>query len=406
MGVSASVYQVSAPMAFVWDDELRHYDFGPGHPLSPIRTVLTYKLIESLKILEQPHCRVIGNIEVASEEDLRRVHSEPYIESVKLASQGTGYRDLARGLGTDDVPVFAGMHTAAARVCGATLAAAQAIHDGSAVHAVNICGGLHHAMPASASGFCVYNDVGVSIAWLLAQGVERIGYVDVDVHHGDGVQEIFYNDPRVMTISIHESGKTLFPGTGRATDIGGPDARGTAVNIAIPAGTTDDGWLRAFDAIVPKVLRAFRPQVLVTQQGCDSHRDDPLAHLRLTIEGQRESYVRLHELAHELCGGRWLATGGGGYDWVDVVPLAWAHLTAIAAESPIPASSPVPNDWRTLVKAALGQDAPEVMGNGTILRPRSWGEGYDPLDSLDKAVLRTEDAVYPALGLVSDPYAF
>lgn len=393
-------------MAFVWDDELRHYDFGPGHPLSPIRTVLAYKLIESLKILQQPHCRTIGDIQLATEDDLLRVHDPTFIESVKLASEGTGYRDLARGLGTDDVPVFEGMHVASARVAGATLAAARSIHDGSAKHAVNIAGGLHHSMPANASGFCVYNDVAVAIAWLLEQGVERIGYVDVDVHHGDGVQEIFYNDPRVMTVSLHESGKTLFPGTGRHTEIGGPNARGTTVNIAMPAGTNDDGWLRAFDAIVPKVLGAFRPQILVTQQGCDSHRDDPLAHLRLTIEGQRASYLRLHDLAHELCDGRWLATGGGGYDWVDVVPLAWAHLTAIAAGQPIPTEAPVPSDWRTLVKVALGQEAPEHMGNGTILHPRPWSSGYDPLDSLDKAILRTEDVVYPALGLAADPYAF
>ncbi len=393
-------------MAFVWDDELLHYDFGPGHPLSPIRTVLAYKLIESLEILEQPHCRIIGDVSLATDVDLLRVHDSAYIESVKLASAGTGYRDLSRGLGTDDVPVFEGMHTAAARICGATLAAARAVHDGSAQHSVNIAGGLHHAMTGNASGFCVYNDVAVAIAWLLEQGVERVGYVDVDVHHGDGVQEIFYNDPRVMTVSLHESGKTLFPGTGRPTDIGGPNALGTSVNIAVPAGTTDDGWLRVFDAVVPKVLRAFRPQVLVTQQGCDSHRDDPLAHLRLTIEGQRASYLRLHELAHELCDGRWIATGGGGYDWVDVVPLAWSHLTAIAAGSPIPPDSPVPSGWRTLVQAALGQEAPEFMGNGTSLHPRPWSAGYDPLDSLDKAVLRTEDAVYPALGLVVDPYAF
>lgn len=393
-------------MAFVWDDELRHYDFGPGHPLSPIRTVLAYKLIESLQILEQPNCRVLGDVELATDEDLLRVHDPTFIESVKLASEGTGYRDLARGLGTDDVPVFEGMHTAAARVCGASLAAVRAIQDGSVTHAVNISGGLHHSMPANASGFCVYNDVAVAIAWLLEQGVERIGYVDVDVHHGDGVQDIFYNDPRVMTVSLHESGKTLFPGTGRHTEIGGPNALGTTVNIALPAGTDDDGWLRAFDAIVPKVLRAFKPQVLVTQQGCDSHRDDPLAHLRLTIEGQRASYVRLHDLAHELCDGKWFATGGGGYDWVDVVPIAWAHLTAIAAGVPIPTQAPVPNDWRTLVKVALGQEAPARMGNGTILHPRPWSAGYDPLDSLDKAILRTEDVVYPELGLTSDPYTF
>lgn len=326
------------------------------------------------------------------------------MESVKLASEHPGYRDLARGLGTDDVPVFAGMDVAARRIAGATLAAAKAVYSGEAQHAVNISGGLHHALYGAASGFCVYNDPAVGIAWLLDQGVERVAYIDVDVHHGDGVQEIFYDDPRVMTVSLHESGRSLFPGTGRADEIGGPHALGTKVNISLRAGTNDDGWLRAFDAVVPEVVGKFAPQFIVSQQGCDSHRDDPLAHLRLTLEGQRASYLRVHELAHELCDGRWIALGGGGYDWIDVVPLAWAHLTAIAAGSPIPTDTPVPRDWRTLVIAALGKEPPEVMGNGVILHPRPWSAGHDPLDPLDRAVLKTIDAVYPALGLATDPY--
>jgi len=391
-------------MSFIWDEELRLYDFGPGHPLSPIRTVLAYKLIESLKILDQPNCTLVEGVELAPDETILRVHDSRYVESVKLASAHPGYRDLARGLGTDDVPVFAGMDEAARRVCGATLAAVQAVHSGDALHAVNISGGLHHAGYAGASGFCVYNDPAVGIAWLLDQGVERIAYVDVDVHHGDGVQEIFYADPRVMTVSLHESGRSLFPGTGKATEIGGPNALGSAVNISMRAGTGDDGWLRAFDAVVPEVLAAFKPQIIVSQQGCDSHRDDPLANLRLTLEGQRASYLRIHELAHELCDGRWVALGGGGYDWIDVVPRAWAHLTAIAAGSPIPTDTLVPEDWRTLVKASLGRDAPTVMGDGVVLHPRPWSAGHDPLDPLDRAVLKTIDAVYPALGLQPDPY--
>jgi acetoin utilization protein AcuC len=391
-------------MSFIWDEELRQYDFGPGHPLSPIRSVLTYKLIESLKILDQSNCTLVEGVDLASDEVILRVHDPSYVESVKLASIHPGYRDLGRGLGTDDVPVFAGMDEAARRVCGATLAAVKAVHSGDALHAVNISGGLHHAHYGSASGFCVYNDPAVGIAWLLDQGVERVAYVDVDVHHGDGVQQIFYADPRVMTVSLHESGRSLFPGTGKATEIGGPNARGSAVNISLRAGTCDDGWLRAFDAVVPEVLAAFKPQIIVSQQGCDSHRDDPLANLRLTLEGQRASYLRIHELAHELCDGRWIALGGGGYDWIDVVPLAWAHLTAIAAGSPIPTDTRIPEDWRTLVKAALGREAPTVMGDGVVLHPRPWSAGSDPLDPLDRAVLKTMDAVYPALGLQADPY--
>ena len=184
-------------------------------------------------------------------------------------------------------------------------------------------------MPDRASGFCVYNDVAVGIQWLLDQGAQRVAYVDVDVHHGDGVEAIFWDDPRVLTISLHESGQFLFPGTGFADDTGGPGAEGSAVNVALPPGTADAGWLRAFHAVVPPLLREFDPEILVTQHGCDSHADDPLAHLMLSVDGQRAAYLALHDLAHEVAGGRWVATGGGGYALVDVVPRAWTHLLAI-----------------------------------------------------------------------------
>ena len=162
-------------------------------------------------------------------------------------------------------------------------------------------------MPGAGAGFCVYNDPAVAIAWLLEQGAERVAYVDVDVHHGDGVERAFWDDPRVLTISLHESGRYLFPGTGFPDDTGGPGAEGTAVNLALPPGTTDGPWLRAFHAVVPPLLADFRPEVLVTQHGCDSHVLDPLAHLGLTVDGQRASYAALHELAHEHAGGRWVA---------------------------------------------------------------------------------------------------
>src|SRR5690606_26950267 len=165
------------------------------------------------------------------------------------------------GLGTSDNPVFIGMHDASALVAGATVAAAEAVWTGRSEHALNISGGLHHALAGSASGFCVYNDPAVAIAWLLENGAERVAYVDIDVHHGDGVQAAFYDDPRVLTISIHETPRTLFPGTGFPNETG---AEGTSVNVALPPGTGDRPWLRAFDAIVPPLLRRFRPQVLVT----------------------------------------------------------------------------------------------------------------------------------------------
>jgi acetoin utilization protein AcuC len=181
--------------------------------------------------------------------------------------------------------------------------------DGTARHGASIAGGQHHAMRASASGFCVYNDSAIAITWLLLAGAERIAYVDVDVHHADAVQAAFYDDPRVLTISLHEHPATLWPGTGLPSETGGPAAEGSAVNVALPAGTGDAGWLRAFDAVVPPLLRVFRPQILVSQHGCDTHWLDPLAGLRLSIDAQRVAHVAIHQLAHEVAGGRWLLTG-------------------------------------------------------------------------------------------------
>ena len=212
-----------------------------------------------------------------------------YIAMVRLAGHQAAGGELSgdlttrallmHGLGTEDDPLFPGMHEAAAMVTGATLAAARAVWTSAAQHGASLAGGLHHAMARNASGFCVYNDPAVAIAWLLDQGAERIAYVDVDAHHGDGVQAAFWDDPRVLTISVHEHPDTLFPGTGRPRETGGPHADGSAVNVALPAGTGDAGWLRAFHAVVPPILRSFGPQLLVSQHGCDSHRDDPLANL-------------------------------------------------------------------------------------------------------------------------------
>jgi acetoin utilization protein AcuC len=259
-------------------------------------------------------------------------------------------------------------------------------------------------MPGAASGFCVYNDIAVSIQYLLDHCVERVAYVDVDVHHGDGVQAAFWNDPRVLTISIHESGRSLFPGTGFPSEIGGPDAMGFAVNVALPPGTGDSDWLRAFHGVVPQLLADFQPEVLFTQQGCDSHARDPLAHLELTIDGQRETYATLHQLAHEYAAGRWIAVGGGGYAWVDVVPRAWSHLIGEVVGSPVPPDAVIPASWRELVAERLGVQAPTHMTDGATPSVRLWEHGYDPASSLDAAVLRTREAVYPWHGLAADPY--
>ena len=394
---------MSDALTVVWDDALRAYDFGPGHPLAPLRVQLAMRLATDFGLLTAPRVSVHTPVTPATFDDIARVHESAYVDAVRRASADTREVDLLRGLGTSDDPVFAGMHEASTLVAGATLAAASAVHSGSAQHAINIAGGLHHAMPGSASGFCIYNDIGIAIAWLLAQGVQRIAYIDVDVHHGDGVQAMFYDDPRVLTISVHEDPRTLFPGTGFPSETGGIHAPGSAVNIALPAGTGDQGWLRAFYAVVPDLLDAFQPQIIVSQHGCDSHFEDPLAHLTLSIDGQRMSYEAIHRWAHRFCDGRWVAVGGGGYEWVNVVPRAWTHLIAEAAGAPISPESETPDSFRAFVSESLGRPGPAHMTDGRQPWPKPFDQGFDPADAVDAAILATRTAVFPLHGLVADP---
>ncbi|XRQ06489.1 acetoin utilization protein AcuC [Actinomadura welshii] len=392
---SSSSAPQNCGLAVFWDERLVSYDFGPGHPMNPVRVELTMALARELGVLDRPNVRV-SEFEAADDKLLRLVHEEAYIAAVKQAGR-TGLPEARFGLGTDDNPVFLAMHDASALVAGASVAAAEAVWTGGAEHAVNISGGLHHALSGAASGFCVYNDPAIAIAWLLENGAERVAYVDIDVHHGDGVQAAFYDDPRVLTISIHETPRTLFPGTGFPDETG---AEGTSVNVSLPPGTGDRPWLRAFDAIVPPLLRRFRPDVLVTQHGADGHALDPLAHLTLSVDGQRTAYAMLHRLAHETAGGRWVATGGGGYELVQVVPRAWTHLLAEAAGGPIPPDTPTPEDWRDFARHRTEEIAPRRMTDGTdVVEVSTWASGIDPASPVDQAVLATRRAVFPEHGL-------
>lgn len=378
----------------LWDDRLVSYDFGPSHPLNPVRVELTMALAREYGVLDHPRVEVTG-FDPAPDDLLAKIHDPAYIEAVRRVGEGGG-SEPSRGLGTADNPVFPGMHEASALVAGASVAAAKAVWTGESEHAANVAGGLHHAMRGSAAGFCVYNDVALAIAWLLEQGAKRVAYVDVDVHHGDGVQAMFYDDPRVLTISLHETPRTLFPGTGFPHETG---ADATAVNVALPPGTGDGGWLRAFHSTVPQLLHAFRPDVLVTQQGCDAHALDPLAHLSLSVDGQRLAYEALHRLAHETAGGRWVLTGGGGYELVQVVPRAWTHLLAMAAGRPIDPAIATPESWREFVRERTDEIAPRRMTDGQTPEVLTWASGYDPASPIDRAVLATRQAVFPEHGL-------
>ncbi|MFD7238879.1 acetoin utilization protein AcuC [Streptomyces syringium] len=389
---------MSGRAQLMWDEAVTGYDFGPGHPMDPVRLALTMRLVEAYGLDRAVR---LAAAKPAGESTLRLVHRPDYVAAVRRASADPGSADGSYGLGTEDDPAFAGMHEASALIAGQSVGAAEAVWRGDALHAVNFAGGLHHAMPGSAAGFCVYNDASLAVARLLELGAERVAYVDVDVHHGDGVQAAFWEDPRVLTISLHEHPRTLFPGTGWPEEAGGPGAEGGAVNLALPAGTGDGGWLRSFHAVVPELLAEFRPQVLVTQHGADTHFDDPLAHLAVSLDAQRLVMEACHELAHEHADGRWVALGGGGYAVVDVVPRSWTHLVAIAAGQPVDPEAAVPQEWRDEVYARTRQLAPQRMTDG--LRPQ-WRDfaasGYDPADRLDQAILATRRAVFPAHGLL------
>ncbi len=343
------------------------YDHGIQHPLRPQRVLYTWQLIVACGLTDLPNVSTFACRE-ASDAEIALVHSAEYIDATRRAGHGEPGPWGRYGYGPGDNPIFPNMHEAGAVVAGASIVAAKAVHDGPVLHAFNAAGGLHHAMPSRASGFCVYDDPAVAIAWLLEHGIERIAYVDVDVHHGDGVQAIFYEDPRVLTISIHQSGETLFPGTGSVSERGAGGGAGTSVNIPLEPYVSDEAWLAAFRELVPPMVRAFGPEVLVTQLGCDTHVTDPLAQLQLTTRAYRETAAMLHTLAHEATDGRWVATGGGGYQWARVVPRAWTLYFAEMCEAQLPDA--LPEDWIEAVERETHGPVPGTFSERSPERDR------------------------------------
>ncbi len=362
----------------VFGDPSLQYDFGTHHPLTPRRFGPGIDLLRALGA-----DRFLVPAEVPDAE-LERVHEPDYIATVRMLSE---YPDLGPQAGFaswGDDPPFYGMHEAAAAVAGGSLAAMDRILDGDVIHAFHPGGGLHHAMPGHASGFCIYNDVALAVGRARDAG-HRVLYVDLDVHHGDGVEAIFWNDPNVMTVSLHETGRSLFPGTGFVDDRGGPQAHGTAVNVPLEPGTADASWLAALDVVVTPLAAAFRPTILVSQHGCDSHALDPLAHLCLSTAAMSRGARLLDAVAHEHAGGRWLATGGGGYDVYRVVPRAWGLVWLAQAHLAIPAGTPPAWRSRWAAEAATHRQGPP---------PDSWldAPGIAPPDAPDLAERNVEVA--------------
>jgi acetoin utilization protein AcuC len=319
---------VTGKALIVHDAALESYGFGGEHPFNPLRLRLTLELCRDLGLLEG---YPLTPSEPATDADLTTVHSLTYVRMVQQAGRGAARlsRLLDYGLGSGDNPVFPDMHGACARVVGGVLESCRLVMGGDAAHAMCISGGLHHALRSQASGFCVYNDAGVAIARLKEErpGI-RIAYVDTDAHHGDGVQWMFFEDPDVLTVSVHETGRYLFPGTGDVDEKGRGEGKGYAVNVPLQPYTDDDSFISTFEAVVPEALRAFEPDLIISQNGCDAHQLDPLTHLSATTRLYEHVPAAIHDLAHELCEGRWVTTGGGGYDIWRVVPRAWSALWA------------------------------------------------------------------------------
>ncbi len=312
--------------AFIYSDEFTRFDYGDSHPLRISRLWLTYELINAYGLLSSPTTQFV-KARAASDEELYLFHEKKYIDCLKDLNLGKGIPDAyLYGIGSGDNPVFKGLLDWSRLHTGASLQAAELVDNGEVDIAFNISGGLHHAMRTAASGFCYVNDPVIAIKYLLKKG-RKVAYIDIDAHHGDGVQTAFYDSNKVLTISIHETGKLLFPGTGFETEVGIGEGDGYSINVPLPPFSDDEIFLYAFDEIVPQSIERFKPDIIVTQLGVDSFCDDPLTHLNFTNLGFCEVISRLKKLSK-----KWVALGGGGYNIPNVVKgwtLAWSIMNDI-----------------------------------------------------------------------------
>ncbi len=322
--------------ALIHSEAWRRFDYGPEHPLRMERLGLTWRLMEAYGLTALPRARVLTP-EPADVTEIARFHDTEYIEVLRGLDAGQWMPDAPRfGLGPGDNPIFPGIWEAAQLAAGGSLLAARVLAEGEVERAFHFAGGLHHAMPDRASGFCYVNDAVLAIMALRRRGW-RVAYVDIDAHHGDGVQWAFYGDPGVLTVSTHERGDRLFPGTGFVEELGEGEGRGFSVNLPLQPFTDDAVYRPAFEAVVPPLLGAFAPDVLVLQLGIDSHRTDPLTHLALTVQGFDAVVRRLLETAPRV-----LALGGGGYHLPNVArawTAAWAALNGMTLDAALPAAA-------------------------------------------------------------------
>jgi acetoin utilization protein AcuC len=334
---------MSKKAKFVYSDDFSTYRFHEDHPFNQQRVLLTKELLEDAGILSNED---IIPPRMATDDELALYHKPEYINAVKQAGKDKLDRKkgFVYGLGTEDNPMFPNMHEAASYLVGGTLTAVDAVLDGVAHHALNLGGGLHHALERQAAGFCIYNDGAVAINYIRKKYNLKVLYVDTDAHHGDGVQWAFYDDPNVCTFSIHETGRYLFPGTGDVRERGMKDAHGYSFNLPIDAYTQDESFIELYETAFKAIAAYFQPDVILTQNGADAHTFDPLTHLCGSMRIYERIPLLAHELAHTYCDGKWIATGGGGYDMWRVVPRAWAQIWSVMKKNTV-LSGNLPKTW-------------------------------------------------------------
>ncbi|UBH12547.1 acetoin utilization protein AcuC [Macrococcus armenti] len=328
---------------FVYSEQLLQYRFRDDHPFNQMRLLLTKTLLEQLKLLNRED---IISPRVATDEELMLIHQAEYIEAVKRAGNGELSDEECDkfGLNSNDTPNFQNMHEMSAALVGATLTACDIVMNGIDHTACNFGGGLHHGFKGRASGFCIYNDSAVAIEYMKQKYHQRVLYIDTDAHHGDGVQFSFYNDNEVMTYSIHETGRYLFPGTGAITEKGEGDGYLYSMNIPIDAYTEDDSFLACFEKSLRVACEFFKPDIILSQNGADAHYLDPLTHLSCTHKTYQHIPQIVHRLAQEHTNGKWIAVGGGGYNVFQVAPLAWAQVyNAMLGNTHLEGF--IPRDW-------------------------------------------------------------
>ncbi|MFZ1024508.1 MAG: acetoin utilization protein AcuC [Thermoplasmata archaeon] len=359
----------------VWDDRFREYAFGPVHPFTEASRWLAVRLMEAEGLLSTKAPRGsnwVQTVPVASSAELERFHEVEYLDLVERASQLRESFPLDQG----DTPSFLGCYDAAARIAKGTIIAADSVFDGPR-RAFNPGGGLHHAHPDRASGFCIFNDLGLAIATQLKPPGRRVAYVDIDAHHGDGVMYGFYEEGRVLDIDFHQDGRTLFPGTGAVHETGRGDGSGLKVNVPLPPGTGDDAFRTLFRRVVPPMLRSFRPDLILLQNGVDAHVDDRLAGLALTPASYHEVVATMRAMAHELCDDRLVVTGGGGYTAANVSRVLARVGRVLSGEQVDPSErKKLPQAWRAEFESTLGTSAPFEWGDSGVpsrsVRAPSW----------------------------------